>query len=234
LFVAVASWLGYNAGGIAESSPTAVVLLQLSRSTAASLLPLLLVGVSDPQPSLATLTLQLVEGVGRAWSGGSDAGAKSGAEGVVETSMASSPQAMEGVEQSGAGQAEGDEASAERAAEAAVSACQYGPPYSGRPAAGARRMVNDLLPLLLSPLLQEVGEWTVGQRACAARQLQTVLVLAERGVEPLLPRLLPALCSAIGDEDVEVAGRIIAAVHVVGAHVEPRRWLPLMFDNVSR
>ena len=49
-----------------------------------------------------------------------------------------------------------------------------------------------------------------------------------------LPKLLPALCSAIGDEDAEVAGRIISTVHVVGAHIEPRRWMPLMLDNVSK
>ena len=49
-----------------------------------------------------------------------------------------------------------------------------------------------------------------------------------------LPKLLSALCSAIGDEDAEVAARIISAVHVVGAHIEPRRWMPMMLDNISK
>ncbi len=129
------------------------------RSTTASLLPLLLVGVTDPQAAIASLALSLVEGVGRSWEAAA-ALSKPG-EAVVP---ASPPQAMEGVEAEAT-------ASSERSAEAAAASCQLGPPYAGRPAAGARRMAIDLLPLLLPPLLHDVGEWTVGQRACAARQV---------------------------------------------------------------
>ena len=218
LFAAIAKWMG-GSGDSSSVNPASGPKALTSLSTAASLLPLLLVGVTDPQPSLASAALQLVEAVGCAWV--DRHGGPGRAEGNVSTS-----QPMEGVEPA-AGEDE------ERAAKAAA-ACQLGPPYSGRPGPGARGMVRELLHLLLRPLLAEVGEWTVALRATASRQLHTVLVLGEAGVTPQLPRLLPALCSAIGDEDAEVAGRIISAVHVVGAHVEPRLWLPLMLDNVTK
>ncbi|GAX72982.1 hypothetical protein CEUSTIGMA_g434.t1 [Chlamydomonas eustigma] len=244
LFAAVASWLGHRASDVEASgqkdqedctSPSSSPLVFTSPDTAASLLPLLLTGVSDPQADVGTQTLQLVEGVGRWWVDRGDRGGDAAVSAfpsqdqqmtdAEQGSTEASSKAEQGVGNSGAVD--------ERVAEAAVAACQLGPPYTCRPGAGARAMVKSLLPLLIKPLLSEVGEWTVSQRSCASRQLHSVLVFAEHHVETELPRLLPSLCSAIGDEDMEVAGRIMACVHVVGAHVEPRRWLPLMLDNVS-
>ena len=204
LFVAVAEWLGYSRDEATASKECVL----LSQTTTACLLPLLLVGVTDPHTPLASEALALVEGVGRVWA--SDKAASS-----------ASPEQRE--------------AAAESASEAAAAvACDLGPPFTGRPGHGARGLVRELLPLLLQPLLAEVSEWTVALRSAASRQLHTVLVLGESGVAPQLPRLLPALCAAIGDEDTEVAARVIASVHVVGSHVEPRVWLPMMLDSVSK
>jgi dynein assembly factor 5 len=95
-------------------------------------------------------------------------------------------------------------------------------------------MACALLPQLLPPVVSDLTAWTVAQRAAAARSLHTLLVLSEGGVTSHLPSLLPALCSAIADEDAEVAGWVIKAVHVLGAHVAPSRWLPLMMDHLTQ
>ncbi|KAF5839047.1 hypothetical protein DUNSADRAFT_1744 [Dunaliella salina] len=74
---------------------------------------------------------------------------------------------------------------------------------TGPPARGARRLVCELLPELLPPLIKDLTEWTVAQRLCAARSMLTTLVLAGEGVTSHLTTLIPALCSAIGDESTE-------------------------------
>ena len=183
LFSAVAGWLGGSSVAAPQQLP--------SKMTAASLLPLLLVGVTDPQPTLAVSALRLVEDVGRAWERGAPAqtlpptpeGESVPMEGVTEAS---------GSNGAAAGAAGGGDAPAvDRDAEvtsdeeaSSVVASQLGPPYDGRPAAGARAMVRDLLPLLMQPLLSEVAEWTVSLRSSASRQLHTVLVFAESGAIP--------------------------------------------------
>lgn len=264
MYLAVAHWLGYapgpdtasaaaptsdaaRTGTSGEGSETGAGLstaLLLSRETAASLLPMLLLGVSDEQAPLAEQALGLLEGVGEVWAravgAGGDAaepapmqgieGAGAGA-GTASAAADGAPQEASGG--AGGGGDAGSDASTS-GIDAAVAACQLGPPFRGRPAVGARRMASSLLPLLLPPLLRELSEWTVSLRACAARQLRTLLVLVEGGITAQLPRLLPALCSAIGDEDGEVAANIIVSVHTLGAHVQVSRWLPLILDQVSK
>lgn len=77
---------------------------------------------------------------------------------------------------------------------AAVFACKLGAPYTGRPGAGLRSLVQTLLPQLLPPLIRELGEWTVGLRVAGGRLLHTVLVLAEASATTHLQALIPALC----------------------------------------
>lgn len=201
LMVAVANWLGYStsSSGTAGGSDAAAAPSPSSSSAAASggnnmpprervraygasLLPLLLTGVTDPQPASASLALSLAEGVGAAWSGDK----ASGGDTDVQMRDAS------GAEASTSAGMEVDES--EAAVAGAVFACQLGLPYTGRPGAGIRGLVQSLLSALLPPLIKELGEWTVGLRAAAARQLHTVLVLAEASSTPHLQALVPALC----------------------------------------
>jgi len=237
----ISHWLGYRAPGTSgsEQSPAGAASQPGPGSVrlyAPVLLPLLLLGVSDPQASVAATALQLVEGVGQAWqqqqqghdaSGSSSSQATGAADG--QTSMdTEGTDAQAALEPSSSSSSEGYSAVA-----AQVVATRLGAPYTGRVSAGARRMVRDLLPSLLPPLVKELGEWTVGQRVSAARQLQTVLVLAEAEATTHLAVLVPGLCSGIGDSDAEVAQRVIGAVHTLGAHVAPTRWLPLTLDHLA-
>jgi hypothetical protein len=88
--------------------------------------------------------------------------------------------------------------------------------------ASSRALVQRLLPQLLPPAIKELTEWTVALRSSAARTLHHMLLLAGQGSTGHLPALLPALCSAIGDEDVEVARRIMGCVQVLGAELQVR------------
>lgn len=40
-------------------------------------------------------------------------------------------------------------------------------------------------------------------------------------------------CSAVGDDDVRVAKRVVATIHIVGFHVPPRKWLPLTLKHLG-
>ncbi|KXZ49991.1 hypothetical protein GPECTOR_18g147 [Gonium pectorale] len=133
----------------------------------------------------------------------------------------------------GSGQA-GDAAASGAAIAARVSACGLGPPYNGsRPGPGCRAMVRSLLPQHLPPLVKQLGEWTSGLRVAAARGLHTTLVLAEDGATAHLRLLLPGLCSAVADDELEVASYVVSCVHVIGAHVSPAEWLPRMIDMLA-
>ncbi|GLI65295.1 hypothetical protein VaNZ11_008788 [Volvox africanus] len=239
-----------------------------------SLLPLLIIGVTDPQPATADLALRLVEGVGEVWAAGNGSSTSTSTtantkdadahpapvdeirsppaavaqndrrEGKITAAGQGAPEPsyVEGSATT-ACSAEGKSATAEvEAAEedafdaaiaARVSACRLGPPYQGRPGAGCRAMVRALLAEHLPPLVRQLGEWTSALRVAAARGLHTTLVLAEEGVARHLELLLPALCSAIADEELEVATNVMASVHVLGAHVAPADWLLQILDTLS-
>jgi dynein assembly factor 5 len=40
-------------------------------------------------------------------------------------------------------------------------------------------------------------------------------------------------CSAVGDDDVKVAKRTVATIHIVGFHVPPEKWLPLVLKPLG-
>lgn len=48
-----------------------------------------------------------------------------------------------------------------------------------------------------------------------------------------LPRLLPVLVSAVGDDDADVALGLVACCRVVGALVPASAWLPLLVDTLA-
>eukprot|EP00798_Chlamydomonas_sp_ICE-L_P021005 gene21005-27864_t len=234
LFVALAHWLGHEGGGpsasegrAGEEGDSSSTKPSPSRSdqtaVAAALLPLLLVGVTDDQPPVARTALGLVESVGDVW----EAQTRSATPPESSESLASPMQVDESAD------ADAQSTSYDHAKAAEELVLQLGEPFTGRPSSGARQISHMLMPRLLPPLLRELSEWTVALRSCAARQLHTLLILAEDAATPHLDKLLPALCSAIGDEEADVAARIIASVHAVGVHVEARRWMPLVLDHLS-
>lgn len=265
LFTAVAHWLGYReeaaadaAGAEAEPGPAstsgapalavaeAVVATQQQCSQhAAALLPLLLVGVTDPQEATAALALRLIEGVGRLWQAGScGTTAAATAMDMDGAAAGTPPPATDGDGDVAMASALTTSAAATAAAggnqavpggdvAAAFAACQLGPPYQGRPGPGCRALVSSLLPKLLPPIAKELTEWTVALRVAAARNLHTTLVLAEAAATDHLQQLVPALCSAIGDEDADVAGHVIGSVHALGAYVAAPFLLRLVLDHLS-
>jgi hypothetical protein len=55
----------------------------------------------------------------------------------------------------------------------------------------------------------------VVQRVHASRELYCICVLAEEKAEGHMDALVPALVSAVGDEDTNVAAKIVGATHQV-------------------
>jgi hypothetical protein len=188
-FRAVSHWLGYvppgssvasAAGGGEGSAAAASAARARCRTHAPELLPLLLLGLSDPQASTAELALDLLEGVGGVWGAGGPAAASAAAPDSMDVDAAATTTTSTpgGVAQpppppADVTMAEASDAtpSAPPAAPsaAATAAAQLPPPYRGLPSAAARAMAAPLLPQLLPPILQELGEWTVSMRAHAAR-----------------------------------------------------------------
>ncbi|KAG0598151.1 hypothetical protein M758_12G050400 [Ceratodon purpureus] len=106
-------------------------------------------------------------------------------------------------------------------------------PYQGRPGAGCRLMVEAFLRPMIEPVLKELKQWTTPTRLCAARMLHTLMVLAEVLAKDNLDILVPAFFSAVGDDDVKVAKRVVATIHIVGFYVPPRKWLALVLKPLG-
>lgn len=113
-------------------------------------------------------------------------------------------------------------------AAAAVAAARLPPPFQGRAREGARRLLAAMLPSVLPPVIKEIREWTAALRGTASRSLHSMVALAEGAVLPHLPALLPALTTAVADEEAVVALRIIGVAHVIGAFCEVRRLFVLV------
>lgn len=201
LFDALASWLGCDAAAAAALATPAATGSQQpdsssssqqdsmqteaavrARTYAPALLPLLLMGVTDPQASVSTHVLQLVERVGESWAGSHTSHRAASLSGVAEMETeepsssdntpatadsedsamqevlprTSSSDATQGAgagseSQTGAAAAMPSDSCLSRSVEdssvnAAVAACRLPVPYSGRPSAGCRAMVQSLLP----------------------------------------------------------------------------------------
>ncbi len=146
----------------------------VSPLTMTDLLPILLTGVSDPQPSVATLALNLVESVGTAYEASQTATTTQADAPATAPTTAPTSEPMQVDGEAGAG-----ESVSGPGVDVCVAACQLGPPYTGRPGAGARAMARALLSALLPPVIGDLTAWTVSQRAAAVRSLHTLLVLAE-------------------------------------------------------
>ncbi|GAQ77627.1 hypothetical protein KFL_000010760 [Klebsormidium nitens] len=153
LFSSIAHWLGAPSGSLPLPPPPAFD----PQPYVLDLLPLLLVGVTDPSSDIASRTLELAE----------------------------------------------------------------------------QKVVATHLRELLRPLQKELREWTVALRQGAARVLHTVLVLGGENVTGHVDVIVPMLCAAVGDEDADVAKRIVSCGHVVGAAVRPAMWVPIMGDELT-
>jgi hypothetical protein len=211
--------------------------LQRCRRFAPLLLPLLLLGVSDPAEPIAALALAQVERVGEVWAAGSSSAAEASAAGVEAPEQQDSAAAMqvdgEAPRRTEDQQQRGELEAGTETSGLAVTAAGLPPPYTRLPGAGALAMGAAILPGLLPPLLRELGEWTVALRCTAARCLHALLVLAGPAATAQLARLLPGLTLAVGDEDAHVAGRVSACIRVIGALVPASHWLPLAVDAVA-
>ncbi|XP_024382362.1 uncharacterized protein [Physcomitrium patens] len=117
--------------------------------------------------------------------------------------------------------------------EAGVETLQLPIPYRGRPSAGCQLMVEAFLRSMIKPCLKELKQWTAPTRLSAARLLHTLMIFAEGFAEDNLDILIPAFCSAVGDDDVKVAKRVVATTHIVGFYVPPKKWLPLVLKPLG-
>jgi hypothetical protein len=57
--------------------------------------------------------------------------------------------------------------------------------------------------------------------------------MAAAAATPLLPVIIPALISAVGDEEVEVVTLVTGAARCLGAFTPPAAWLPLLLDALG-
>ena len=231
-------WLGAGAVGGAGWGPA-------SDAAAPLLLPLLLQGVGDEEEEVARRALDVVHEVGVEYgrrarpppadametdsaAGGSDVCMAAGGCGGGDTAASSGGARAEGGERGARG------AGWEGADRVAWAPLLQAPPYRGRrPSGESRALVQALLPELLPPVLKALREWTTDRRLQAAKLLHTMAVLGEGCLAEHMPRIVAGLCNAAGEDDAEIAQRIVAAVHVVGAVVAPAGWLPPVLEHAD-
>ncbi|KAF8068179.1 Dnaaf5 [Scenedesmus sp. PABB004] len=231
-YAALAAWLGCAAqpaaraadgGAEAAGAGAADAAHAQCRTHAPALLPLLLLGVSDPVDGIAAAALAALEQAGAAWLA-LPAAAAAGDSGGGEPMDADGP----GAAAAAAAAAPDLAASAE-----AVAAAQLPPPFDGLPGEPCRRMVVALLPQLLPGVLAGLKEWTATLRSAAARTLHAVLVLAGPAAAPHLGALLPALIGAMGEEEPDIVARLAACARALGALAQAGAWLPLLVDALT-
>jgi hypothetical protein len=76
--------------------------------------------------------------------------------------------------------------------------------------------------------------FAVSTRLGGARLLHTALAHAGVAVEDHVDVLIPAFCSSVGDEDADVAHKVVSCIHVLGAVVAPHIWLPIALDSITK
>ncbi|KAL2650888.1 hypothetical protein R1flu_019016 [Riccia fluitans] len=219
-FAAVARWLGYTDTSSAkkpnparqEKDPTANLL---------HLLPLLLLGVTDESSGVAAASLHLVEEVGRVY------------DQYVSVRFASADKMMMDVDEEITLESSVEDETIGTKKDPAFPVHLLTSPYKGRPSAGCRRMLQDNLKELLKATTRDLREWKKLARIGAARLVHTLLVLAEDHVTDCLDTLLPALISAVSDDDVAVAQQVIGAAQVLGYYVRAEYWLPFILESLA-
>lgn len=257
-YQALASWLGCSMqqqqqGGATSSSDAAAAAAADAhakcRTYAPVLLPLLLLGISDPQPNIAAASLQSVEQAGLAWqlqqsdpnaatstAATAAATAAIGASSDAAVPMDTDPPGAAAAALTNSSSAQSSHSLSEDSLQvlaAAEAAAQLPPPYQGLPTLPCRLMVSSLLPQLLPLVLSGLREWTVTLRSAAARLLHTSLVLSGPAVTPYLAQLLPGLISAMSDDDADIVTMLASSCRLLGAFVPSSAWLPLLVDAAA-
>jgi hypothetical protein len=169
-YAALASWLGCHEDqqqGLQQQDAAAAHAR--CKTYAPALLPLLLLGVSDAQESIAAAALAAVEQVGASWQQQSAPIFPAAAAPGSQADAAATPMDTDDQQQQEQPAAAAIDSSNVSASAAAVAAAQLMPPFQGLPAAGCRRMVAELLPQLLPSILPGLREWTSSLRSAAAR-----------------------------------------------------------------
>jgi hypothetical protein len=218
LFSSIAHWLGAPPTLSPSASPAAGPPFD-PHPYVLSLLPLLLAGVTDPSPEVATRSLELVEHVGRQLAEPPDTGNAMAVDQAADCRTG--------------GPENGHSGPSEQSARGGWRGPPLPPPYKGRPGSGIQRVVGMHLAELLRPLQRELREWTVASRQRAARVLHTVLVMGGETITSHVDVIVPMLCAAVGDEDPDMAQLVVSCGHVVGAVVAPQAWVPLMGDELT-
>ena len=180
---AIASW-----AGVRDKGGQVAAAAQPVRYTP-HLVPVLLLGITDPSQELAAHALHLLAEAGSEYC-------RSKAE---------------------CGYADSSSPSADTAHAAEAAAANLAPPFQGRAPRQARVMVQQQLQAVLPPVLADTREWTTALRLTASRSLYAAAAFAEDALLPHLPALLPALCAAVADEDEGIVARTVSTAHVVGA-----------------
>ncbi|KAK9808847.1 hypothetical protein WJX72_004932 [[Myrmecia] bisecta] len=202
-FRACAGWLAV--GGRVKPGGGA-----LYSECAADLLPSLLLGLTDASKPLVQACVGLVQHVGSV--------ASQGEQPEDETSLSAAAQATPYA-------ADGESVM--------PASQQFTIPFQRRPSCGCRALVAGLLPRLLPPALRDLREWTPGLRLGAARLLRMLVLLGEQTITTHLPQLMPALMSAVGDAEVEVAAQAVRGGHLLGALLPPPHWLALALEPLQ-
>ena len=65
------------------------------------------------------------------------------------------------------------------------------------------------------------------------RCIHTQVAMAASAATPQLSHIIPALISAVGDEELEVVTLVTGAARCLGAFTPPAAWLPLLLDTLG-
>ncbi|MCO5584529.1 hypothetical protein L7F22_038457 [Adiantum nelumboides] len=214
-FHSVAEWLGYEFEGshfIEDKSR-----LLNCNDWVPKLLPLLLYGIFDNSAEVGTTALLLVEGIGKLYAAYSTS---------IENIMTiCDSQDERAYKSNGRSHCARD---VEMEYQLLLPA-----PFKGRPGEGCCMLVQAFLKELIGPIKDNLQEWSEITRCGAARLLLALLVMAEQRAGAYLHLIVPALSSAVGDDNLCIAKLLVESAHILGWHTSPHAWLPLVLGQVA-
>lgn len=231
--VAAAAWMGHAPDAdvlvpMGVEASAATLRHELSRADAAALLPLLLpsllLALSDEAETVRVRALALLDGVGGAVASLPDAVA-----GVQGMDLDTAAEAAAG-DETDAAMADAGEDSEQQQSGVDEGAESWLPLVEGEPPTARpvlRTLVRSVLRALVDDALAQLREWTPTARLCGARLLRACAACAGKALEAHLDTVVPALASAVADDDAAVAAAVAAAAEAVGAVCAPHAWVPL-------
>jgi hypothetical protein len=105
-------------------------------------------------------------------------------------------------------------------------------PFRALPSLAAQRLVCELMPSVLPPVLLALSDWKVSRRLATVAMLRAVFVFGHRELTAHLPDVLTAMVLQVCDDEKTIAEALCSCGETLGGCVEPEAVLAILLPWV--